>query len=29
MRGETEAYEPVSRVVYNMLNEKKSGNTGT
>ena len=29
MLGETEAYEPVSRVVYNMLNEKKSGNTGT
>lgn len=29
MLGETEAYEPVSRVVYNMLNKKKSGNTGT
>ena len=29
MLGETEAYEPVSRVVYNMLNKKRSGNTGT
>ena len=29
MLGETEAYEPVSRLVYNMLNNKKSGSTGT